>query len=130
MSDKEKIFSNPIIPTASTNIGIKLFRKQLNEKYDVYSKLDFIHSNGSFLAACLNMYYYNREKEEDFLYSTLHIFDWMSLSIKDSVERVGNHILSEIKDHYDREEYSVERVEAYIKSTKERNKGYKYKYVR
>lgn len=121
MSEKEKFLQLK---------DIKLFRKKLNEKYDVYSALDFIKCNGIWLASALNLYYYNREKDEDFLYQTVDIFDRKTMSIRDIVKTCCNYSLAEIKDHYDREIYSVERVEARINHVKKMNENRQNKFVR
>lgn len=109
---------------------IKLFRKKINEKYDIYSALDFINCNGIWLATALNLYYYNRETDEQFLSNTVDIFDRRTMSIKDVVKYCCNHHLVEIKDHYDRENYSIERVESIIAHVKKMNENKKNKFVR
>lgn len=108
---------------------INLFKKNLNEKYDFFSALDFIYCNGAFLAAALNLYYYNRETEEEFLHKTCEIFDRRTMTIKGEVKKLCNNILKEIKDHYDREEYSIKRVEAIIKLARENNKNIKNQFM-
>lgn len=121
MSEKEKFLQIK---------DVKLFRKKLNEKYDVYSALDFIKCNGIWLASALNLYYYDREKNEDFLYQTVDIFDQRTMCIRDVVKNYCNNSLTEIKDHYEREIYSVERVEAIINHVKKMNENRKNKFVR
>lgn len=121
MSEKEKLLNHK---------DIKLFRKKLNEKYDIYSALDFIDCNGTCMAVALNLYYYNREIGQDYLHKTCDIFDRRTMCIKDAVKSCCNLHLAEIKDHYDRENYSIKRVEAIIDLLKKNNENRKNKFAR
>lgn len=110
--------------------NINLFTLQLNEKYEVYAKLDFINCNGIWLATVLNIYYYNIQTNEDFLCKTCDIFDRRTMIAKDCLKSCCNYHLAPIEDHYKKENYSIERVESIIADVKKMNENKKNKFVR